>query len=141
MSGSDKAVRGNGSRSGEATHYENTPIQIYRKFNFQKLKISDKNLRYFHIFALNIDSGYSLEEYPQSVYEYPHSMLLSKNKKGNVYPCKPPFYYIKVEFKGVIVYRHVFVISFTLLCFPSEQESTLNGKNILRLGAPHQWLL
>ena len=26
------------------THYENTPIQIYIKVHFQKLKISDKNL-------------------------------------------------------------------------------------------------
>ena len=24
------------------SHYENTPIQIYRKFQLQKLKISDK---------------------------------------------------------------------------------------------------
>ena len=28
-------------------------------------------------------------------------MFLSKNKKNNVYPCKPQFYYIKVGFKGV----------------------------------------
>ena len=28
-------------------------------------------------------------------------MLLSKNKKNNVYPCKPQFYFIKVGFKGV----------------------------------------
>ena len=28
-------------------------------------------------------------------------MLLSRNKKNNVYPCKPQFYYIKVGFKGV----------------------------------------
>ena len=33
--------------------------------------------------------------------EYPQSMCLSKNKKNNVYPCKPLFYYIKVGFKGV----------------------------------------
>ena len=31
--------------------------------------------------------------------EYPQSMFLSKNKKNNVYPCKPQFYYIKVGFK------------------------------------------
>ena len=35
--------------------------------------------------------------------EYPQSMLLSRNKKNNVYPCKPQFYYIKVGFKGVKV--------------------------------------
>ena len=28
-------------------------------------------------------------------------MFLSRNKKNNVYPCKPRFYYIKVGFKGV----------------------------------------
>ena len=37
-------------------HYENTPIQIYRKF-----KLSDKNADIFHISAQNIDCGYSLE--------------------------------------------------------------------------------
>ena len=32
-------------------------------------------------------------------------MFLSRNKKNNVYPCKPQFYYIKVGFKGVkIIY-------------------------------------
>ena len=32
-------------------------------------------------------------------------MFLSRNKKNNVYPCKPQFYYIKVGFKEVkIIY-------------------------------------
>ena len=32
-------------------------------------------------------------------------MFLSRNKKNNVCPCKPQFYYIKVGFKGVkIIY-------------------------------------
>ena len=38
-------------------------------------------------------------------------MFLSRNKKNNVYPCKPQLYYIKVGFKGVkIIYicRYVF---------------------------------
>ena len=30
---------------------------------------------------------------------YPQSMFLSRNKKNNVYPYKPQFYYIKVWFK------------------------------------------
>ena len=34
-------------------------------------------------------------------YRIPQSMLLSRNKKNNVYSCKPQFYYIKVGFKGV----------------------------------------
>ena len=33
--------------------------------------------------------------------EYPQSMFASKNKKNNVYPCNPQFYYIKVGFKRV----------------------------------------
>ena len=32
-------------------------------------------------------------------------MFLSTNKKNNIYPCKPQFYYIKVGFTGVnIIY-------------------------------------
>ena len=58
-------------------YYENTPIQIYRKFLLQKLKIFQiKNSDIFHISAQNIDCGYSLEpprrggsnEYPQSMF-------------------------------------------------------------------------
>ena len=37
-------------------------------------------------------------------------MFLSRNKKNNVYPCKPQIYYIKVGFKGVKLYRYVFVM-------------------------------
>ena len=84
-------------------HYEYMPIQIYRKFHFRKteklqIKISD----IFHISAQNIDCGYSLEP-PQrgGSNEYPQPTFLSRNKKNNVYPCKPQFYYIKVGFKGV----------------------------------------
>ena len=82
-------------------HYENTPIQIYRKFHLQKLKIM-KISDIFHISAQNIDCGYSLERPRRGgSNEYPQYMFLSRNKKNNVYPCKPPFYYIKVGFKGV----------------------------------------
>ena len=41
-----------------------------------------------------------------------HNLCLSKNKKNNVYPCKPHFYYIKVGFKGSKLYRCVFVMYF-----------------------------
>ena len=37
-------------------------------------------------------------------------MFLSRNKKNNVYPSKPQFYYIKVGFKGVKINRYVFVM-------------------------------
>ena len=68
-----------------------------KKENFQ-IKISD----IFHISTQNIFYGYSLEP-PQrgGSNEYPQSMFLSRNKKNNVYPCKPQFYYVKVGFKGV----------------------------------------
>ena len=56
----------------------------------------------FHISAQSIEFGYSLEPPRRgSSNEYPQSMILSRNKKNNVYPCKPQFYYIKVGFKGV----------------------------------------
>ena len=35
-------------------------------------------------------------------------MFLSRNKKNNVYPCKPQFYYIKVGFKGVKILQVCF---------------------------------
>ena len=56
---------------------------------------------------------YSLELPRQgSSNEYPQSMFLSRNtcKKNNVCPCKPQFYYIKVRFKGVKLYRYVFMM-------------------------------
>ena len=56
---------------------------------------SDKNSNiFFHISAQNIDCGYSLEPPRRGgSNEYPQSMFLSRNKKNNVYPCKPQFYY------------------------------------------------
>ena len=61
-----------------------------------------KNSDIFHISAQNIDCGYWLElPLWGSSNEYPQSMVLSRNKKNNVYPCKPQFYYIKVGFMGV----------------------------------------
>ena len=85
-----------------STHYENMPIQIFWKFYHQKIKKSYKNSDIFHVSAQNIDCGYSLEPPRRGgSNEYTQSMFLSRNKKNNVYPCKPQFYYIKVGFKGV----------------------------------------
>ena len=40
-------------------------------------------------------------------------MFLSRNKKNNVYPCKPQFYY---NYKsGSKLYRHVFVMKYLVL--------------------------
>ena len=65
-------------------------------------KFQIKKSDIFHISAQNIDCGYPLEP-PQrgGSNKYPQSMFLSRNKKNNVYPCEPQFYYIKVGFKGV----------------------------------------
>ena len=38
-------------------------------------------------------------------------MFLSRNKKTNVYPCKPQFYYIKWGLRGSKLYRRVFVMN------------------------------
>ena len=82
-----------------------------------------KNSYILHISDQNIDCGYSLEpprrggsyslEPPRrgGSNEYPQFMFLSRNKKNNVYPGKPQFYYIKVGFKGSKLYRHVFVMN------------------------------
>ena len=71
-------------------------------FTAKNWKFSDKNFDIFHIFAQNIDCGYSLEPPRRGgSYDNPQSMFLRRNKKNNVYPCKPQFYYIKVGFKGV----------------------------------------
>ena len=86
-------------------HYENIPIQIYWKFYNQKRKFSDKKSSdILHNSAQNIDCGYPLEPPRRGgSTEYPQSMFLSRNKKINVYPCKPQFYFIKVGFKGYTI--------------------------------------
>ena len=86
-------------------------LEPLRKHAYSKiLKISPpknesfqiKNSDTFHISAQNIDCGHSLEPPRRGgSNEWPQSMFLSRNKKNNVYPCKPQFYYIKVGFKGV----------------------------------------
>ena len=59
-----------------------------------------KNSGSLKISAQNINCGYSLEPPRRgSSNEYPQSMLLSRSKKINVYPCKAKFYCIKVGFK------------------------------------------
>ena len=56
----------------------------------------------FIFLAHNIDCGFMLEPPRRGgSNEYPQSMFFSRNKKINVYPCKPQFYCIKVGFKGV----------------------------------------
>ena len=45
-------------------------------------------------------------------------MFLSRNKKNNIYRCKPQFYYIKVGFRGVKIIWYVFMMSFSFYVHP-----------------------
>ena len=78
--------------------------------NFQMKKTCS-----FHTSTQNIDCRYLLEPLRRGgSNKYPQSMFLSRNKKVNVYPCKPQFYRIKVGFNGVktiyFFFRYVFVM-------------------------------
>ena len=56
-----------------------------------------KNSDIFHISPQNIDRGYLLEPPRRGgSNEYPQSIFFRINKKNNVYPCKPQFYYITI---------------------------------------------
>ena len=75
-------------------HYENTPIQIYRRFHLQKhKKIQIKtSIFFFHISAQNIDCGYSLEPPRRGgSYKYPQSMLWAELRKIMSTPVNPSF--------------------------------------------------
>ena len=90
-------------------YFDITKTCIFRyteNFTTKNRKFSDKNSDSFHISAQNIDCEYSIEPPRRGgSNEYPQSLFLSRNKKNNVYPCKPQFYYIKAGFNGVnIVY-------------------------------------
>ena len=43
-----------------------------------------------------------------------HNLCFEQNKKNNVYPYKPQFYYIKVGFKGVNIIHHNLFITLLL---------------------------
>ena len=111
------------NNENQSRHYENMPIQIYGKFYHQKMKnFQIKNSNIFHISAQSIECEYSLEPpWRGGSNEYPQSMFLSRNKKNNVYPCKPQLYYIKVGFKGVknilACFRDVFFYFFLFFIF------------------------
>ena len=84
------------------------PFKYIENFTTKTWNFSDKNSDFFHISAQNIDCGYSLEPPRQSGFnEYPQSMFLSRNKKNNVYLCKPQFNYIKWGLRGSKLHRYV----------------------------------
>ena len=64
---------------------------------------------YFHIFAQNIDSGYTLEPpHNEAVLTSTHNLCFGAKIKKKAIPCKPQFCYIKVGCKGVFVTRTCF---------------------------------
>ena len=86
-----------------------------------------KNSGSFHISALNTDFWYLLEPpWRGDSNKYPQSMFLSRNKKSNVYPCKPQFYCIKVGFMGSIQYSLVFV----MICVNYDFDQTKGLENM-----------
>ena len=86
-------------------------FEYIENFTTKKGKFLVKNSDIFHISAETIDCGYSLEpHWGGGSNEYPQSIFLSRNKKNNVYPCKPQFYYIKGGLTRSKLYRHVFVM-------------------------------
>ena len=93
------------SHEAEKCDYVITKTRLFKyieNFTSKNCKFSDKKLWFFfYISAQNIDCRHSLEPPRRGgSNEYPQSMFLSRNKKNNVYPCKPQFYYIKLGIKG-----------------------------------------
>ena len=73
--------------------YEKISEFLSENFQFLLVKFSVYlNMHVFVISTQNIDCGYPLEPPRRGgSNEYPQSMFLSRNKKNNVYPCKPQF--------------------------------------------------
>ena len=84
-------------------------IMKIRPFNIMALFMAAKNEKFqmkhmicLLFFARNRDCGYPLEPpHRGGSNGYPQSMFYNRNKKNNVYPCKPHFFHIKVGFEGV----------------------------------------
>ena len=77
------------------------------------LKISPPKTESFQIKIL-IFFSYFCSKHQGSSNKYTQYMFLSRNKKNNVYTCKPQFYHIKVGFKGSKLYRYVFVMHYCI---------------------------
>ena len=89
-------------------------FKYIENFTSKNWNISDKKKHsVFHISAQNIDCAFSLEPPRRGgSNKYPQSMFLIRNKKKNVHPCIPQFYYIKWGLRGSILYRYDFVMTF-----------------------------
>ena len=92
----------------------------------KKWKFSDEKYWYFSYFC----SKHRLWVLVRTTYwgssnEYPQSMFLSRNKKNNVYPCKPQFYYIEL-YKNVIMMLLFFF--FQKISFQKRLLISVNNK-------------
>ena len=93
------------------------------------------------IFLLKTDCGYSLEPPRDAVLTSTHNLcFLAKIRKimYRVYPFKPQFYYIKVGFKGVGLYRRVCVM-FVMYLAGVSNSYWLTVLETLVLVAPPGW--
>ena len=82
-------------------HYENTPIQIYRKFHLENWKVSDKKNSYFSCFC----SKHRLQVLKRTASaklfnEYPQLCFWAEMRKIMYTPVNPSLLY-KRGFKGV----------------------------------------
>ena len=101
-------------------------FKYIENFTTKNWKFLDKNSDIFPVSAQNIDCGYLLEPPRRGgSNEYPQSMFLSRNKKNNIYHCKPQFSYIKVGFKEAKVKQILFVCLLCLCSFCFQQIPVL----------------
>ena len=82
-------------------------------FTTKKWKFSDEKFRYISYFwskhrLLVLVRTASTRRF----WRVPTIYVFEQNKKNNVYPRKPQFFYIKVGFKGLKLYRDVFVMGY-----------------------------
>ena len=118
--------------------YENSPMQyIEIFFSHKNWKFQQKIFDIFLMFAQNVDCGYTSEPPRRGgSYQYPQSMIWSKNKKNRytMYPCIPQFCYIKVGFKGVYISRTCFPDVLFCSNFLETSITTLNhSKGLIHL--------
>ena len=109
------------------------PFKYIENFTSKNWKFSDKKTLIFFIFLL-IDCRYSLEPPRRGgSNEYPQSMFLSRNKKNNVYPRKPQFYYIKVgqNYIGMFSWWFIWLVLVFVNFLPSRDSN--NSVNVFTM--------
>ena len=103
---------------------KHTYSTIFKILQSKQENFQIQNSDIFHISAQNIDCGYSLEPPRRGgSNEYPQTMFLCKNKKNNLYLCKPQLYYIKVGFKVVKIIKVCFRDANVWKCVEARETS------------------